>query len=281
MTSTGLILGGGGITGIAWEVGLLKGLRDAGCDLTDAERTVGTSAGSVVGALITSGRDLDEIYVDQLGEPDLELGGEFERSMLVRLLATQVLPGSHMRKRQRLGAAALKAHPEPGDERTEIIRDRLGDIEDWPDRELLITAVAAESGEFRAFRAGQGVSLVEALAASCAVPLVWPTVHISGVAYIDGGMRSAANADLAAGCERVVVLAPLEPPLAGLNSIERQLARVNPQRCVVVRPDPAALRDFGRNLLDPRHRAPAARAGLRQAAVEVERVRRVWDTESV
>src|SRR5919199_1718799 len=47
-----LVLGGGGITGIAWELGLLAGLRRLGTDLGDADLIVGTSAGAYVGAVL-------------------------------------------------------------------------------------------------------------------------------------------------------------------------------------------------------------------------------------
>lgn len=52
---TALVLGGGGFTAMAWEIGVLKGLSDAGCDLTAADLVVGTSAGAVLGARITAG----------------------------------------------------------------------------------------------------------------------------------------------------------------------------------------------------------------------------------
>ena len=73
MTQTALVLGGGGITGIAWELGILKGLADAGVDLSGADRVIGTSAGSVVGAQVTSGAPLDELYESQLAPPDHEM----------------------------------------------------------------------------------------------------------------------------------------------------------------------------------------------------------------
>jgi len=66
------VLGGGGITGIAWELGLLTGLADAGLDLTDADLVVGTSAGSVVGAQVTSNTPLRELYDRQLEPPSTE-----------------------------------------------------------------------------------------------------------------------------------------------------------------------------------------------------------------
>ena len=64
-TRTGLVLGGGGVTGIAWEIGLLAGLRDGGADVSGADLVIGTSAGSVVGALLASGDDLDDLYAEQ------------------------------------------------------------------------------------------------------------------------------------------------------------------------------------------------------------------------
>ena len=82
-------------------------------------------------------------------------------------------------------------------------------------RRLLITAVDAVTGEFTAFNAASGVSLVDAVGASCAVPGVWPPVTMAGRRWIDGGIRSPANADLAAECERIVVLAPLPRGHAG------------------------------------------------------------------
>src|SRR5437867_466780 len=68
-TQRALVLGGGGATGHAWELGILKGLRDAGVDLTTANLIVGTSAGSIIGAEIRSGRAVDELYASQLSPP--------------------------------------------------------------------------------------------------------------------------------------------------------------------------------------------------------------------
>jgi NTE family protein len=82
MTGSGtsaLVLGGGGITGIAWELGILAGLAEAGVDLTDADIVVGTSAGSVVGAQVTNGLPIEDLYATQLEPPDAELGGRLPR----------------------------------------------------------------------------------------------------------------------------------------------------------------------------------------------------------
>ena len=65
----GLALGGGGVTGIAWETGLLLGLQDLGVDVTVADTVVGTSAGSVVGAQVTTGISLSDLFDYQVAKP--------------------------------------------------------------------------------------------------------------------------------------------------------------------------------------------------------------------
>lgn len=275
MARTALVLGGGGITGIAWELGLLKGLADAGVDLTTADRVIGTSAGSVVGAQITTGLSLEELYAEQLRPADREIGAKMTRSMMVRLALPIVIPAHPVTKRSRIGSMALKAHPPGGEQRVEVIRSRIA-VDRWPERDLQVTSVEAETGRFVTFTRDSGVDLVEAVAASCAVPLVWPAVTIDGVPYVDGGMRSATNADLAHGCERVVVLAPLPQAFSKSTSIHAQLDRVGPAHRAVVAPDGPALAAIGKNVLDPGKRADAARAGLEQAGRAVEKIRRAW-----
>jgi NTE family protein len=273
---TALVLGSGGITGIAWQLGILAGLAEAGIDLTGADRVIGTSAGSVVGVQITSGTPIADLYAEQLAPPDAELGGRLSRLALLKMVPPYVLPGDDRTKLARVGKLAMKAH-EPGSiDREGIIRSRM-DIEDWPARDLQITAVEAETGEFTVFTRDSGVDVVSAVAASCAVPTVWPPVAIEGRHYIDGGMRSTANVDLAAGAERVVVLAPLPQAISKKTSIRAQLDLVAPSEWTVITPDPEALAAFGRNLLDPAKRADAARAGMRQSAGLVDEVRHVWE----
>jgi NTE family protein len=128
------------------------------------------------------------------------------------------------------------------------------------------------------FDASSGVDLVDAVGASCAVPGVWPPVTINGRRLMDGGMRSPANADLAAGYDRVVVVAPITQGLRPMPSAldqARELAR-SCQAVALVTPDAAAVAAFGRNLLDPRTRAPSARAGHAQAAAVLADVAAVW-----
>lgn len=275
MTRTALVLGGGGVTGIAWELGILKGLADAGVDLTSADLVVGTSAGSVVGAQITTGRTVDDLYKTQLEPADREIGAKLSRLTMLRMVPALLLPGSGNTKRARVGAMSMRAHPPGGEKRIDVIRSRIG-VETWSDRELKVTAVEAETGKFVVFDKDSGVDIVHAVAASCAVPLVWPAVTIDGKHYIDGGMRSTANADLARGADVVIVIAPLPQAFSKATSIRAQLERTGATRTAVVTPDEQALVDIGKNVLDPAKRADAARAGLRQAEAVLDRVRAAW-----
>jgi NTE family protein len=272
-----LILGGGGVTGIAWETGILAGLAEAGIDLTLADVVVGTSAGSVVGAQILSGVKLEDLYTAQLADPTGEIAARMSAIAMLRFISAALLPGDEQHARARLGRAALKARTVPEAERRAVIERRLPGAS-WPGgSRLLITAVDAETGELRVFDRDSGVPLPEAVAASCAVPLVWPPITIGGHRYIDGGVRSATNADLAGGCDRVVVLAPLTFALRRSQRISTQLASLGSSvRSVVISPDAAARKAIGGNVLDPAHRVASARAGHAQAAGVVDSAAAVW-----
>ena len=275
--SRALVLGGGGVTGVAWEIGLLAGLADAGVDLRDADVVVGTSAGSSVGAQVTSGTDLEELYQRQLSGPVTEIPARLGIGGLARYVSAMVRHRKHPEVgRAHLGRLALEASTVPEAERRAVIAARLPSHE-WPARRLLVTAVDAHTGEFRVFEAGDGVPLVDAVAASCAVPLVWPPVTIGDRRWIDGGVRSPANADLAAGHDRVVVVAPMTRALGPMAATAQVAAlRAAGARVALVAPDAAATRAIGRNPLDPSRREPAARAGRAQAAEAAAQVRSVW-----
>ncbi|MCW0215690.1 MAG: patatin-like phospholipase family protein [Pseudonocardia sp.] len=273
-----LVLGGGGITGIGWEIGLLAGLADLGVDLTDADLVVGTSAGSVVGAHVASGADMQERYEAQLVDASGEIAAKLSVAKLARL-ALAIAAGSREPKavRARIGKLALATETVPEGERLAVMRDRLTSHE-WPQRPLLVTAVEARTGEFRVFDRTSGVPLVEAVAASCAVPCVWPPVTTAGTRWIDGGFRSVANADLAGGYDSVVVLAPATRGVGPIGGIDSQVEALRARADVcVVSPGDIALEAIGRNPLDPARRAPSARAGRAQASSAVDAVRAVWE----
>ncbi|MCX2949204.1 patatin-like phospholipase family protein [Lentzea sp. NEAU-D7] len=269
-----LVLGGGGVTGIAWETGILHGLAEQGVDLTDADLFVGTSAGSVVAAELAGGAVLADLYASQLAPPDGEIPARLTSWMVVRYALSYVMPGTPAQKRARLGRAALKARTPSEESRLAVFGSRLS-TKDWPERPLKVTAVDTADGRFVAFDRDSGVPLVEAVASSCAVPLVWPPVSINGSRYMDGGMRSVANADLAAGYSRVVVVAPLTRSASPAATPGAQAAKLGVPS-IVISPDRAALAAIGRNLLDPARRKPAAEAGYAQAVSMADAVRKVW-----
>jgi NTE family protein len=283
VTTRALVLGGGGLAGIAWHVGLLAGLEDAGLDVRDPDLVVGTSAGSVVGALLRSGSDLAELY-DWHVDP---AAAAAERSVDLDINALGIaflkaLTGAtgEQDARARIGALALGASTAPEAERRAIIAGRLP-VDVWPDAPLVVTAIDTATGDFVGFDRDAGVGLVDAVAASCAVPGVWPPTTIGGRRFMDGGLRSLTNADLAAGCDRVLVLAPFagypRNPFGPDRDDELAPVRRTGQ-VLVLDADDESTAAFGSNPLDPATRAPSARAGRRQAASVADVVREFWTT---
>jgi NTE family protein len=237
---------------------------------------IGTSAGAVVAAQLTSGAPLERAYEAQLAGPGAEAAARMGRRALAAWMWAMLTTRDPQAYRSRIGRLALRASTVPEGARRAIIESRLPS-RTWPERPLLITAVDAESGEFVAFDRDSGVSLVDAVGASCAVPGVWPPVTINGRRWIDGGVRGPVNADLAAGCDRIVVIAPI---VAGFGAVTRPAAQIaqlgRAAEIVMISPDAGSKTAIGRNVLDPARRAPAARAGRTQAAQEAERVGAVW-----
>ncbi|KAA9166318.1 patatin-like phospholipase family protein [Amycolatopsis acidicola] len=266
MTRRGLVLGGGGVAGIAWETGLLAGLSESGVQAADADRVIGTSAGSTVAAQLTSGVPLQELY-DRQADPALqtrELVADLDPAVAEQMFGAALQEDTDPAAlRRRIGALALAAPTVSEAERREVIEARLP-VHAWPETDLRIVAVDAATGEPRVFDRESGVGLVDAVAASCAVPGTWPPVTIGGARYIDGGVRSMENADLASGCERVLVLKAMTVP--DVHELDDQVAalRAEGSTVTVVEPDEASLEALGINPLDPAVRGPAAKAGFAQ-----------------
>ncbi len=287
MTTRALVLGGGGITGIAWETGLLAGLAAEGVDLTGADRVIGTSAGSIVGAQITSDIALEELYrrqllpPDQLGDDSAPLASMSPRVWLSYAASMVQSRGNVERFCRVLGARAVKADARGAvptvAERYEQVAKRIGGLT-WPERDLLVTAVDVETGALVAF-GPEGdhpdVPLEDAVNASCAVPCVYPPIPIDGRAYVDGGARSGSNADLAAGCDVVVAISPLDRNIGTQRSAAVQLRELGVPHLVIT-PDAAARAAIGKNILDPAARPPSARAGYAQAAAHSDALRELW-----
>jgi NTE family protein len=272
-----LVLGSGGITGAAWEVGLVAGLAARGLDLTDADLVVGTSAGSLAAAQLLSGAPLDQVYQAQCAPPETAISAVMSRLLMLRYGLAVFTPGTAARARKRLGRLARASPPLAEAERQAVVGAMLPSHE-WPARRLAITAVDARTGEFASFDASSGATLVEAVCASCAVPGIWPPVQINGRRWMDGGMRSAANADLAAGYDRVVVLAPLWRGLRVMPPALRQCQQLaaGGSAVVLVLPDAGSLAAIGPNMLDSARRGAAAMAGYAQAEAALPDVAALW-----
>lgn len=270
-----LVLGGGGVAGIAWHTGFLHGLAGSGLDVTDADLVVGTSAGATVAAQLGNGLPLETWYRRQV-DPELQNTERRPSGMSVaelweamaRLLEEVADP---VQRRRRIGALALANDTVPESVRREVVAGRLA-RHSWPERPIALVAVDAVTGERRVFDATSGVDLVDAVAASSAVPGIWPPVTIGGVRYIDGGVYSACNADLAEGSQRVLVLAPMADPALG-EEVE-QLRRSGVVD--VVSPDDESLAAFGTDPLDPAVRPPAARSGEAQGRRSAGSLDALW-----
>src|SRR5271154_6205838 len=144
-----LVLGGGGVAGIAWITGLLAGLADAGQDVTQADLIVGTSAGSTVAAQLGSGLSLAELYARQV-EPErqaAEIMADLDlESFGARVAAAMQGATTVPEIRRAAGRFALGGATVPAQERRAAIESRLP-AHEWPARALKIVAVDADSGE--------------------------------------------------------------------------------------------------------------------------------------
>lgn len=301
--SRALVLGGGGPVGIAWETGLAVGLARRGVDVAAADRIVGTSAGSVVGAQLAAGIDLVEraerVYRQPSGGSDVDraLAAEVDPQVgarmmqLVQALGSLAEPGPPDAEPEpamvELGRRAREAATGPEDAFLQLFTE-LADHE-WPER-FACTAVDTATGRFTVWERSSGIPLERGVASSCSVPFVYPPITIGDGRYMDGGMRSALNADLAAGCDAVVVVSVIAdlPPgfelpmavretraraaqLATLRSGGAQVELVMPSDELV------EISGMGLHLMDASRGPAAYAAGLRQADVEADRLHALWN----
>ena len=292
-----LILGGGGAAGNAWEIGVIAGLAEAGLDMTEtADLVVGTSAGATAAAQVRSGIPAAGLLASVLSppvrtvgqnrelQPSLPTGTVFERMRAIGAAATSAAD-----LQRAMGAFGLESDStlEAGaEQRRAMVAARLPRPE-WPDRPMIVVAVNAHTGEVAAFDRDSGVDLVDAVTASTALPGLVPTVSINGARYIDGGVRSTENADLASGYAHVVVLSPLggrsgTPPEGQFEGLRRfpgadlasqvEALRQQGSHVEVITPDADSRAAMGTNMTDPATRIPAARAGFAQGKQEATRV---------
>lgn len=287
-----LVLGGGGSTGNAWLIGVIAGLYDAGLDVTAADVTIGTSAGSTAAAQL-AGAAPPELYAAILAAaqpPSSAAAPERGRSSsrpvtdhLDRLRSLIASAEDAADMRRRMGAAALERDAISGDSwQTQwraTVASRLPS-QHWPERTVLITAVDAENGDPVVFDRHSGVELADAVAASCSSSFAY---RIGEHRYIDGGYRTnAENADLAAGCRRVLVLAPFGgrslTPIGWGTHLSTQLdeLRAHGSSARTIVPGSEAEHMFGANAMDLSMRPAAARAGYEQGRSGAEHLAEFW-----
>jgi NTE family protein len=225
----GLVLGGGGVIGNAYLTGVLEAIRRvSGWDPCKAEVTVGTSAGSVNGALSALGVPAWFMYEETTGErvDDVDrsgfegnggahLGNRSDREWTDRLFpATGVVPRMLLSS----PAAVLRGLIRPWDTPLELFITGLlgegfistrtiGEIieavqpEGWPDRAFWAVTVNLEAGRRVLFGRDDAppTDLARAVRASCAIPAFFAPVRVSGQRYVDGGIWSVSNLDVVAG----------------------------------------------------------------------------------
>ncbi len=292
MNKRALVLGGGGSTGNAWLIGVIAGLLDAGLDVTTADLTIGTSAGSTAAAQIAGATPTELLAAILAAAPQQRTGPVRSgrgrapnRPVVDHLERTRTIIASSSDAadmRRRMGAAALDMDAaSDGTWQAQwraIVAARLPS-QRWPQRTVLITAVDADTGEPIVFDRHSGVDLVDAVAASCASGLPY---RIGDSRYIDGGYRRNENADLAAGYERVLVLSPfggrtLHPLEWGMQlAAQVDELRAHGSNVETIFPDSDSEHMFGANAMDPSLRPPAARAGSDQGRSLAEQLTELW-----
>jgi NTE family protein len=290
-----LVLGGGGSAGNAWLIGVIAGLFEAGLDVTEADLIIGTSAGSTAAAQITSATQPPELLAGILAAaPPPRTGpagsdrGRVPSPVTDHMERTGAIFGAAedpADMRRRMGAAALELDAaSDGSAQTQwraAVAGRLPS-QHWPHRPMLIVVVDAHTGEPVMLDRHSGVTLVDAVAASCANGFGVPPLRIGDHRYIDGGYRSAENADLAAGYERVLVLSPFggrsrAPPEWGIHlAAQVDELRARGSRVETIFPDSNSLNAFGVHMMDLSARPPSARAGYDQGKALAVQLTEFW-----
>jgi NTE family protein len=265
MPRAALVLSGGGLLGVGWELGVLRGLQDGGVAMGRFDQVIGTSAGAVSGAIAASGAPLEA--VSPVAERDRQFAAmaqQMNPDVMGPVFAALMAGGEpDQARRAQLGAIARQTQI-PEDFAIAIMCQFLPDIP-WP-RPLVITAVDIDDGEFVAWGVDAGVSLVRAAAASSAIPGIFPPITIAGRRYMDGAIRSPTSADLAAGSDVVVVVAAPSRSEQSDRQIAAETADVRAAggTIVEIRPDAESGAAFGPNAMDDSRQPLVFAAGLRQ-----------------
>jgi NTE family protein len=291
----GLVMGGGGLVGIAWELGVLAGLQEAaGLNPTSAAVIVGSSAGSVCGAQAALGRDLVELVDGQRrtawrssrptepetprseASPDGDgaRGPRQTRSIPQEILdAMMSSTGSVEERAAKIGMMAMEADVTLAEDvYVESFRSFLG-TDEWPEVDLRVTTAEAETGRSVLWSRDDGIDLIRAVASSCAIPCFFPPVSFRDKHYVDGPrggyMACLAEEKALDGILFVGPNAAMPPQLARQVELEELADKGMP---VVMVTGGEAMVRIGMDLMNPALRAGAAEAGVidgRGVAVQV------------
>jgi NTE family protein len=271
--SFALVLGGGGTVGVSWSIGVLASVADElGIDPAGARVTIGTSAGSVVAALLGDASGLKE-HVEHERSAGPSRDGSWATSFDVSLVAEifqlwTSTPEMNADVARAIGERALRASSKTGEDWVAVLSQRLSGCT-WPAMDIRLATVNCETGERRMWTAADGAKLVRVVSASSAVPGIIPPVPMDGVPYMDGGVWSLMNSDLIVGTDvtDVLLVAPqagggvLAPGARATLELEQTLLDREGFRTHVILPSPP-YESIGANAMDAAMRAPAVELGL-------------------
>lgn len=281
-----LVLGGGGAVGVGWQTGLLVGFREAGVDLAGADSILGTSAGALVGALLSSGHEVADALsslaaLGQSIDPDGLAAGDEAFLEVMRQARLEADPREALKT---VGRAAKQVNTLAEDVYIGLF-DTLEDTH-WP-ASFRCTAIDVDTGELKVWDKGAGVPLPHAVAATCAIPVLFPAVTIQGRRYMDGGILSHLNAAAVAPTDVLVVLSCHPLGSKGTGGGGSLVASVTPRdelaplsgtrRLIAVEPDFSEL-EAPANMMDPNLVIQALQIGKRQAADEAATIQAAWNS---
>ncbi len=293
-SSRALVLGGGGPVGEAWESGVILGLHDKDIDLSRADLIIGTSAGAIVGARLASKMATVNFIRAALAPADAPAPGQPAHAapsaarpdfsfLATKLREMATGKGDHQAIRAEIGRWAIGVHAIVSESDFVASYERRFPNREWPSRAYECVSVDAGDGSIRVWNESSGVALAEAVASSCALPGLFAPVAIEGHRYMDGGVRSVTNADLARGCKTALILAPtaaLSDPLAkGFTAhLDDEVKALRDSGCEVelIAPDAASLKAFGPSVGDEHHRAPALDAGRLEGQAIANSIAKLW-----
>jgi NTE family protein len=275
--SRGLVLGGGGVIGLAWEIGVLHGLISSGIDVCDVDEVIGTSAGAFAATALMDERGIAWAYERQVSARVEEVPIASPTAVMDTLTTIlQECAGDKVGAARRIGKFALGASTIDVPTRLAVVGQRL-DRTDWPSERLRFTAIDADTGLLYLLDQASGIDIVQAAGASGAAPGIWPVIEAGGRRWVDGGSVSATNAHLASRFDRCLVISPMPVGLSGVSVQEELDSFSGTTASALIVPDERSMAAIGENHFDPSRRSLAAEAGRVQGEGLARHLGALWD----